>query len=158
MLRFSSLLTCLIFLASAVGAQAPDIRIAAQGPWKVDCTTEPQTGENWCQVGTSFESSQPPYSLQFNYVRDTHMFFARGAVWLTGVHLQVDGQAPFTLDRCLGGICMTKGPEADRLLQLLLTGRQLALKFESQTRLPPLLTVDLAAFAPMYKRVLAAPR
>jgi invasion protein IalB len=165
MQRLSAFLLSLLLFASVAGAQtrdtgalSRDIRIAAQGPWTVDCTPEPQTGEKWCQVGTIFESNEPPYSLQFNYVRDTRMFFAMGAVRLTGVHLQVDGQAAFTLDRCLGGICMLKGTEADRLLQLLRAGKQLSLRFESQTKLPPLLTVDLAAFEPMYRRALAAPK
>lgn len=157
MLRISVLLLAL-FAPALARAQTPNIRIAAQGPWTVDCTAEPQTGEKWCQVGTLFESREPPYSLQFNYVRDTRMFFAMGAVKLTGVRLQIDGQAPFALERCLGGICMMKGAEADRLLQLLLAGRRLGLTFESRTTLPPLLTVDLAAFEPMYRRVLAAPK
>ena len=158
MQRLSALLFYLLLFAPAAGAQTPNLRIAAQGPWAVDCTAEPQTGEKWCQVGTLLESREPPYSLQFNYVRDTRMFFAMSAVKLTGVRLQIDGQAAFTLDRCLGGICMLKGAEAERLLKLLLSGRQLGLAFESGTKLPPLLTVDLAAFEPMYKRALAAPR
>jgi invasion protein IalB len=158
MRRPSVLLLFLLLLAPAVGAQTPNLRIARQGPWMVDCSAEPQTGEKWCQVGTVFESREPPYALQFNYVRDTRMFFAMGAVKLTGVHLQVDGQATFAFDRCLGGICLMKGAEADRLLQLLRSGRQLAIKFESQTKLPPLLTVELADFEPMYRRALAAPK
>jgi len=157
MLRLSVFLSTLLLVAPAADAQKRDIRIAAQGPWTVDCTAEPQTGEKWCQVGTVFESNEPPYSLQFNYVRDTRMFFAMGAVRLTAVTLKVDGQ-PFAFDRCLGGICLMKGAEAERLLQLLRSGHQLAIKFESQSKLPPLLTVDLAAFEPMYKRVLAAPK
>jgi invasion protein IalB len=158
MLRLSAFLGCLLLLVSTAGAQTPNLRIAQQGRWTVDCTAEPQTGEKWCQVGTVFDSNEPPYSLQFNYVRDSHMFFAMGAVPLTAVHLTIDGQAAFTLERCLGGICMMKGAEAERLLQLMRTGHELALRFESQTRLPPRLTVDLASFEPMYRRVLAAPK
>lgn len=158
MLRLSFLLLALVLPALETDAQTPSLRIAAQGAWTVDCTAEPQTGEKWCQVGTLFESREPPYSLQFNYVRDTRMFFAMGAVKLTGVRLQIDSQAAFTLDRCLGGICMMKGAEAERLLQLLRSGRQLSLTFESYIKLPPLLTVDLAAFEPMYRRALAAPK
>jgi hypothetical protein len=158
MRRPSAFLLLLLLLAPAAGAQTPNLRIAQQGPWTVDCSAEPQTGEKWCQVGTVFESREPPYALQFNYVRDTRMFFAMGAVRLTALHVQVDGQAVFALDRCLGGICMLKGAEAERLLQLLRAGKQLSLRFESQTRLPPLLTVDLAAFEPMYRRALAAPK
>src|SRR5476651_593583 len=144
MQRLSAFLLSLLLFASVAGAQtrdtgalSRDIRIAAQGPWTVDCTPEPQTGEKWCQVGTLFESNEPPYSLQFNYVRDTRMFFAMGAVKLTGLRLQIDGQVAFAFDRCLGGICMMKGAEADRLLQRLLAGRQLGLTFESQGKLPP---------------------
>jgi invasion protein IalB len=139
-------------------AQTPNLHVARQGPWSVDCTAEPQTGEKWCQVGVAIESSQPPFSLQFNYVRDSHMFFARGSFWLNNVHVTVDDQPEFQLSRCLSGMCLLKDDGASRLLGRMRAGHKVTLRFEGQSRVPLTISYDLADFEPMYRRLLAAPR
>lgn len=151
----------LLLLGAPATAQLPpsrNIHIAAQGPWSVDCTAEPQTGERWCQVGATLESREPAYRVEFNYVRDSRMFFAMGATWLSMVRVQVDGQSPFTIDRCLSGMCLMKGDNAARLLAQMRAGRRLELGFQADARLPGLLAIDLADFEPMYQRALKAPR
>jgi invasion protein IalB len=153
-------LACLVFgaLAAPLAAQPADQRIATQGAWTVDCSAEPQTGEKWCEVGTALESLSPPYELHFNYVRDSHMFFARGSMSLSKVQAQVDGQPAFVLDRCLGGMCLIKGADAERLLAEMRAGKGLTLRFGSTGRQVGPIIVDLAAFNAMYQRALAGPR
>jgi invasion protein IalB len=160
MIRFHLALFLFAVLAikPAAAQSSADIRIAAEGAWAVDCSAEPQTGEKWCQVGTSLQSNAPPYALQFNYVRDTRMFFAMGSVPLSSVQVRVDGRPAFALDRCLHGMCLLKGAEAAQLLSEMRKGKRLALRFESHQRLPGPLVVDLAAFDAMYRRAVAAPR
>ncbi len=152
------LFLALVLPAPIVAQPSPNIRIAAKGPWVVDCSPEPQTGEKWCQVGAVLQSDSPPYALQFNYVRDSRMFFAMGSVPLSTVRAQVDNHPVFTLDRCLAGMCMTKGAPAENLLAEMRAGGHLVLQFESRQRLPGPLTVDLADFEAMYRAALAAPR
>lgn len=153
-------LVCLVLgaLAAPLAAQPADQRIAAQGAWTVDCSAEPQTGEKWCEVGTTLESLSPPYELHFNYVRDSRMFFTRGSMSLSRARAQVDGQPAFALDRCLGGMCLIKGTDAERLLAEMRAGKNLALHFEAPGRRLGPITVDLAAFDAMYRRALAGPR
>ncbi|HTR87466.1 MAG TPA: invasion associated locus B family protein [Reyranella sp.] len=157
MFRCVSTVVLLMLALAAPAAVARDVRIASQGPWAVDCGTEPP-GDTWCQVGVSFESIHPAYGLQFNYVRDSRMFFAMGAPAPTLVRAHVDGQAPFSLERCLARICLVKGEAAERLLQQMLAGKSLVVEFVGGPGMPPPFTVDLAGFAPMYRRALAGPK
>ncbi|WP_170921159.1 invasion associated locus B family protein [Enhydrobacter aerosaccus] len=144
--------------ASALAQPVPNIRIASKGAWTADCTPEAQTGEKWCQAGTVLRSSNPPYSLEFNYVRDSRMFFARGSMPLSGVHAQVEGHSVFDFDRCLAGMCLLKGAPADQLLTQMRAGGRLMLRFDTRAQLPGPLTVDLADFDAMYRAALAAPK
>lgn len=144
--------------AAAQSGQSPNIHIAKQGAWSADCTAEPQTNERWCQVGTTLESREPAYRVEFNYVRDSRMFFAMGAVWLSKVQAQIDGRPAFTMDRCLRGMCLLKGDGATRLLAEMRAGKKLQLHFEGQAQMPAALGVDLAGFEPMYQRAVAAPK
>ena len=125
--------------------------MARDGAWLLDCTPEPQTRVVWCQVGVRLDSLTPPYRLQFNYVRDTHMFFAVGSPAFARVSATVDGQPAFYLERCLGGMCLLKGEPAERLLKQACEGRTLTLKFEGRN-LPESFQVPLAGFEPLYRR------
>jgi len=150
--------TLLLTLALAASpAAASDVRIASEGPWTVACSAE-EPGDTWCQVGISFESVEPPYGLQLNYVRESRMFFAMGAPEPTLVRAHVDNHAPFDLDRCLAKMCLIKNESAEQLLQQMLNGRSLVVEFVGRHGMPPPFTVDLAGFAPMYRRALAEPK
>jgi invasion protein IalB len=157
MVKLAGPIPLLLLALAASSAAAHDLRIASQGPWAVDCSPE-APGDTWCQVGVSFESVKPPYGLQFNYVRDSRMFFAMGAPVPTRVRAHVDSQAPFDLDRCLAKMCLIKDEPAAHLLQQMLGGRSLVVEFVGGRGMPPPFTVDLAGFAPMYRRALAGPK
>jgi hypothetical protein len=151
-------LLVLTLSASALAQPSSNIRVASKGVWAVDCSAEPQTGEKWCQVGTVLQSNSPPYSLQFNYVRDSRMFFARGSQPLSTVRAQVEGHAVYLFDKCLAGMCLLKGAPADQLLAEMRAGGRIVLQFEMRPSLPGPLTVDLADFDAMYRAAVAAPK
>lgn len=152
----TGVLACLVPL-SEPGAQPPSRPLAAVGAWVLDCTPEPTTGEKWCQVGTSLESLQPPYSLQFNYIRDSRMFFAMGSPRFSKVQVRVDSHRPYDLERCLGGMCLIKGETARLLLEEMRGGTTLVLEFEGR-QLPGPLSVGLAGFDDLYRRALGVRR
>ncbi|MBS0519950.1 MAG: invasion associated locus B family protein [Proteobacteria bacterium] len=154
----ASLLLVLAFSWPAFAQPTPNIHIASKGPWSVDCSAEPQTGEKWCEVSTTFKSDKPPYAVEFHYVRDSRMFFARGSVPLSGARVQVDSHAAYVFDRCLAGMCLLKGPPAERLLAELRSGTRLQLQFEARPQIPGPLAVELADFDAMYRATLAAPK
>jgi hypothetical protein len=129
----------------------PAQAMARDGAWLLDCTPEPQTRVVWCQVGVRLDSLTPPYQLQFNYVRDSRMFFAMGSPAFARVLATVDDQPAFYLERCLGGMCLLKGEPAERLLKQAREGRTLTLQFEG-AQLPGPFRVPLAGFEPLYRR------
>jgi invasion protein IalB len=141
-------------LLAPANAQAQPARpIAREGAWRLDCTPEPQTRVVWCQVGIRLDSLTPPYQLEFNYVRDSHMFFAMGTPGFARVLAAVDGQPTFYIERCLGGMCLIKDEPAGRLLKQMREGRTLTLLFEGAP-LPGAFAVPLAGFEPLYRRAL----
>lgn len=151
-----------LFLASVFGsgalAQLANIHVARKGDWSVDCSAEPQTHEKWCQVGVTLSSTDPPYAVEFNYVRDSRMFFGRSTVPLNGVSVRVDDHAPYALERCLANMCLLRNAPAERLLAEMRTGHKLLLRFDARPPMPGPLTVDLADFDAMYRAALLAPK
>ncbi len=143
-------------LAASSGAEAqPAKPIAREGAWRLDCSPEPETRVVWCQVGVRLDSLTPPYALQFNYVRDSHMFFAMGTPGFERVLASVDGQPAVALERCLGGMCLIKGDPAAQLLQQMREGRTLTLKFAGAP-VPGAFPVPLEGFETLYRRALGA--
>lgn len=157
MLRFAFLLV-LAFSSPALAQPTPNIHIAAKGPWSVDCSAEPQTGEKWCEVTVTLSSNDPPYALEFHYVRDSRMFFARGSLAFSAVRVQVDGHAAYMLGTCMAKMCMLSGAPAGQLLTEMRTGTRLQLQFETRPKMDQPLTVELADFDAMYRAALAAPK
>lgn len=159
MLRFlASLFLALALSWPAFAQPTPNIHIASKGPWSVDCSAEPQTGEKWCEVSTAFKGDKPPYSAEFHYVRDSRMFFVRGSIPMSGARVQVDSHAAYVLDRCLAGMCLLKGASAERLLAELRSGTRLLVQFQTRPQIPGPLAVELADFDAMYRATLAAPK